>query len=785
MRLTLLSVLAVLCSQTALAGDPDALQRFDSNIQRGHQVYPGELAVRLAPGVRMEDLHGIDPRCVPDHQWGHRPWVSLDCDPALSPRELVLRWSDVDAVTRVQAPFAGTLTETPDDLTSAQWHLFNGGQTVQGRAGTRGADIGAPDAWDITTGSDQVIVAVIDTGVWVDHNELSGQIHQAPGEICDNEIDDDGNGYVDDCSGWDMGDGDNDPDPRALPETSSSGRRCVPVHGTFISGLIAPATDNGKGISGVLWDGRILPIKMVSDDDCRLTDTMIAEGVYYAVDQGASVINASWTIGDLTTPALNEAMTATAASDTLLVIAAGNANQDLDTQLTYPVDYKVADDLVVAATDNRDNRSSFSNWGELDVDIAAPGQNLRSLGIGGADQQIWSQGTSFAAPLVAAGAALIWDQYPELRRSEVRASLIDGAEPKSNLDCANVTKCVASGARLDLPGALDEAEYWATTPFPSVSYRISDSGDGDGDGVVERGEQPLLVLLLSNSGHAPTGRLRHTLSIAHPHLTATAETLESPGAKARSSGVDTGISFALDVPLDCATDGEASVRIDMQDLDTGEVWIGESTQLAVLCDIDEDEDGVRYPEDCDDDDPDVRPGADESCNEIDDDCDGDIDEDDAVDAREWYPDADGDGYGVEGTTARACAPPDGFGAGTDDCDDGDPTSFPGGEEVCDEADNDCNGLIDDEASDAAVFYADRDGDGWGADEVLACEQGELAARTGDCDDEDAEAYPDSRTRNTDCSEKRLFLGCACNGSGGPGGGLAFALAMLALLRRRR
>lgn len=778
--------MALLLPALAYAGDPEALQRFDSNVQRGHHAFPGSLVVRLAPGATLEDLHALDTRCVPDHRWGRRDWVSLDCDPHVHPRDLLRHWASLDAITVAQVPFEAWLTSTPDDLTSTQWHLRNAGQTIQGTAGVRGADIGAVDAWAVEPGDGQVVVAVIDTGVWLGHNELQGQIWQPPGEVCDNGVDDDGNGYIDDCTGWDVGDGDNDPDPRDLPATSTSGRNCAPFHGTFIAGEIAPVTGNGKGLAGLLQDGRILPIKMASDDDCRLTDTMIAEAVYYALDQDAAVINASWTLGDLTTPALNEAMVQLAASDTLLVIAAGNSNRDLDAQLTYPVDYKVADDIVVAATDNRDRRAGFSNWGAVDVDIAAPGRSIRSLNIGNPDQQVWSNGTSFAAPLVAAGAALLWDRYPFLRRREVRASLLEGAQPIAGLDCANTTKCVATGARLDLPGALAEAEYWATTPFPSADLVVDDGLGGDGDDVVERGEQARLKLLLTNTGHVATNDLTATLTLTHPHATATVSAVTAGPADALTVDADSGTSFSVQVPLSCVTDADATVRVDLTDDATGEVWTGTSFALPVLCDIDEDADGVLYGEDCDDTDPDVLPGADERCNTIDDDCDGTVDEDDAVDAGTWYPDGDGDGFGVEGEGAVACEPPDGFGTGTEDCDDTDPTAFPGGQEICDEADNDCNGLVDDEASDAETFWEDADGDGWGGAEVRACGRGELADRPGDCDDADPEAYPDSRTRREDCTEKALFLGCACDGGGGLGGGaVALPLVLLGLLRRRR
>ncbi len=148
-------------------------------------------------------------------------------------------------------------------------------------------------------------------------------------------------------------------------------------------------------------------------------------------------------------------------------------------------------------------------------------------------------------------------------------------------------------------------------------------------------------------------------------------------------------------------------------------------------------------DDCDDGDAAVHPGADESCNDRDDDCDGDIDED-PDDAPSWYPDSDGDSYGDRDAPVASCTAPSGYLADGTDCDDGDATIHPGAEETCDEVDQDCDGTIDNDATDASSWYVDDDGDGYGVplDPLAACEQPDgYAPNADDCDDSRDDVHP--------------------------------------------
>jgi hypothetical protein len=203
---------------------------------------------------------------------------------------------------------------------------------------------------------------------------------------------------------------------------------------------------------------------------------------------------------------------------------------------------------------------------------------------------------------------------------------------------------------------------------------------------------------------------------------------------------DISISEIADDP-DCCGDIDASWVYE--DLD-GDGYGPRDTYMRV-CEITA---GMTpYPDDCDDADPDVHPDADEYCNDIDDDCDGTIDEDDAVDASTWYSDADGDGYGDPASPLDSCEQPGGYLADQRDCDDAEADVHPAAEEVCNDVDDDCDGLTDDDddsVTDQIWWYIDMDGDGYGVGEpqILSCDQPSgHGPETGDCDDADATITP--------------------------------------------
>lgn len=247
---------------------------------------------------------------------------------------------------------------TPDDPSfGSLWGLNNTGQT----GGTADADIDSPEAWEKTTGSDSVIIAVVDTGVAYNHPDLTDNIWVNAGEIPDNGIDDDGNGYIDDVYGWDFIDND------GYPEDFNS-------HGSHVAGTIAAQGNNGSGVTGVMWNARIMAIRFLGLTGSGSTSDALS-AILYATANGAHIINNSWG-GTGFSQALKDAIDASTA---LVVCAAGNEGTDNDGSLpSYPASYSSPNIISVAATDHNDNLASFSNYGATNVDLSAPGVTIYS-----------------------------------------------------------------------------------------------------------------------------------------------------------------------------------------------------------------------------------------------------------------------------------------------------------------------------------------------------------------------------------------------------------------------
>ncbi len=260
----------------------------------------------------------------------------------------------------------------PDDPEfSLLWGLHNTGQPVNDTVGTPDADLDATEAWDVTTGTGDVVVAVIDSGLDFSHPDLAANVWTNPGEIPANGVDDDANGYVDDMRGWDFIADDNAPTPN-----DAHG------HGTHVAGTIAATGNNGTGVVGVSWNARIMPLRYLDAYGTGDTaDAILA--IEYASAMGARIINNSWGGGGFSQALLD----AIEASPAVVVCSAGNSAADTDAVAHYPGSYPSPNIVTVAATDPDDALAPFSNYGVTTVDTGAPGTDTFSCAPG--RQTLW------------------------------------------------------------------------------------------------------------------------------------------------------------------------------------------------------------------------------------------------------------------------------------------------------------------------------------------------------------------------------------------------------------
>lgn len=351
-----------------------------------------------------------------------------------------------------QPDYRIAVSSRPNDPSfGAQWALQNTGQGG-GRAGT---DINALAAWNVTTGSGSVIVAVIDTGVDYTHRDLAANMWRNAGEIPGNGIDDDGNGYVDDVYGYDFAN--DDPDPM-----DDNG------HGTHVAGILGAVGNNGRGVAGVIWNVQIMALKFLRSDGTGYTSDAL-RALNYAVSHGAVISNNSWSGGTFDLALLNAIRDARDAGH-IFVTAAGNRGRDLDFDPSYPASYDVDNIVTVAAVDRNNRLASFSNFGRYTVALAAPGVNI--LSTTPRNTYSYYSGTSMAVPHVVGAMALVWDLHPDWTYRQVIAQVLNTVTPVNSLLSRTVT-----GGRLNVGAAVTSAGRFSDLPRVVEAEPVV-SGDG-------------------------------------------------------------------------------------------------------------------------------------------------------------------------------------------------------------------------------------------------------------------------------------------------------------------
>ncbi len=314
---------------------------------------------------------------------------------------------------------------------------------------TNNVDVDAPQAWDTTTGNSSTIVAVIDSGIDLSHPEFAGRIWTNAGEV--NGVagaDNDGDGFANDIHGWNF-----------LSNTSNISDDNG--HGTHVAGILGATGNNATGVAGVNWKAQIMPLKFIGADGNGSVDDAI-RAIYYAVNHGARVINASWGGGDRV-QALTDAISFAGSRNVVFVTAAGNESVNNAVQKSYPADDRLPNAISVAAVDNTGKLASFSNFGSTTVDIAAPGVNIRSTVPGG---YATYSGTSMSAPYVSGVVSLLVGLHPEYTAKQLVQRVLNTAKPLAGLKGKVIT------------GGIVDAANTVSDAYAAVHFGVSANGQG-------------------------------------------------------------------------------------------------------------------------------------------------------------------------------------------------------------------------------------------------------------------------------------------------------------------
>jgi len=352
--------------------------------------------------------------------------LQFDLQPDQKLKDILNKYKASDAVEYAEFNYIISTCRKPNDpMFPLQWPLENTGQLYPESGkfnhppGEPDSDIDAGWAWNFKTDANDIVVAVVDTGIDYTHRDIRNNMWVNEAELDGIEgVDDDENGYVDDIFGYDFIN--EDPDPM-----DDHG------HGTHVAGIIAAEGDNGFDISGVCWKGQVMALKCLASNG-KGDIAKAVECVYYAVENGADIMSNSWGgllgFGGFPT-ALREAFDYAYSQGVISVASAGNQGS---TMVNYPAIFENV--ISVTATDSNDELASFSNYGEY-VDIAAPGVDVLSLRAGGTsrgtvynDYLTIQSGTSMACPHVSAALALVLSYYPGIGIDDARDIIFHNAD---------------------------------------------------------------------------------------------------------------------------------------------------------------------------------------------------------------------------------------------------------------------------------------------------------------------------------------------------------------------
>lgn len=350
-----------------------------SSVERAQYV-PGEVIVKFLDSASKATVAAAGGQMIKSFAGGEERVQHVKLNKGETVEDALERYRHSPAIEYAEPNYIHQLAAIPNDTKFNElWGLHNTGQT----GGTADVDIDAPEAWDITTGSSNVIIAVIDSGIAYDHPDLAANMWRNPGEIPNDGIDNDNNGFVDDVFGYDFRSDDSEPmDPIDLTASTTGGN---PGHGTHVAGTIGAVGNNSSGVTGVMQTVKLMALK-AGGVDSGLPSIAIVEAINYAVRKGARAINASFTRQGECSRVEYDALSAANAAGVMVLAAAGNAGSNNDENPVFPAGYSVttncgpalANVISVAAITQTGVRAGFSNFGATSVQIAAPGVSISS-----------------------------------------------------------------------------------------------------------------------------------------------------------------------------------------------------------------------------------------------------------------------------------------------------------------------------------------------------------------------------------------------------------------------
>jgi subtilisin family serine protease len=503
----------------------------EKRIERtGPKYVPGEVMVKFRPGVKSEAMYAAHAAVKAQvlRRFHNLPGLERVRVPKdMSVEQAVTIYQRNPNVLRAHPNYIWREYDVPDDPQfSEQWGLNNTGQT----GGLPDADIDAPEAWNLTYGSNDVVVAVIDSGVYYGHPDLAANIWENSQE-CSGVIgiDDDGNGYIDDCHGIDVYNNDSDPmDDRG--------------HGTHVAGIIGAVGNNSVGVAGVNWNTKIMACKFL-DNAGHGSSAGFIECLEYVADmkdRGVNIVAVNLSVGGGgADPDVASAIDSLRQRGILAIAAAGNGDLlgngiNLDESPAYPASFFLPNIISVAATTSADAITIFSNYGRRTVHLGAPGEDILSTMAPGStiallpacplagDLYCSLDGTSMATPFVAGVTALLKASNPTLDWRAIKNLILAGGDNVSSLAGKTVTE-----KRLNANGSL-------TCTNSVVSSRLQPVGDQTTTAVGD----PLALAALNINCAQPNGEMQ--VSVNGGESVVTLQDVGSGSDQAEGDGIYSG-----------------------------------------------------------------------------------------------------------------------------------------------------------------------------------------------------------------------------------------------------